>query len=120
MPCTPLLEKRPLAYHGPWSDLGHPLTVDIDLQHAIEHQVELVAGLPLLREQVSRCSRLRPGFSPPRMMLRDNSRSSADSPLVTTAGEFSWPHVLCVPYAVAYQSRKSVSPDLATRCPVWS
>ena len=41
------LEQRALADHGAGAQLGEGLAVDVDADHAVEHQVELVAGLAL-------------------------------------------------------------------------
>ncbi len=52
------------------------------------------------------------GLAAPCISCTDRVRSSAVSTAVTSAGESSSPHGLCLPNDLAVQSAKSVRPDL--------
>jgi len=44
----PALQQGPLAEDGTGADLGHQLAVDLDAEHAVEQEEDLVARAPLL------------------------------------------------------------------------
>jgi len=46
------LDKRPLAKDRPRPDLAHFLAIDLDREHAVEQEVELVSGVALLDERL--------------------------------------------------------------------
>ena len=113
----PALEHGPLAEDRAGSDLGDGLAVDLDRQHAVEQEEQLVARLALLDEALALLELADLGLSPPRMIVADSWRSSAVSTAVTSACESSSPHGVCLPNASRYQSLKSASPPWPRACP---
>ena len=74
-------------------------------------------GSPWRTSTSSAASRRMVGLAAPCMSCTDSVRSRAVSTAVTSAGESSSPHGLCLPNDVRYQSLKSVRPDLCDSAP---
>ena len=88
------LEDAALAEHGAGPDLGDRLAVDLDGEHAVQQQEQLVGlGDALLDQRVPVLHAADVAASRrPRMMAPCSSRSSSVSTSVTSAGESSSPH----------------------------
>src|SRR5205823_15000341 len=60
----PALEDGSLAEDGAGAQHGHALAVDLDTQHAVEQEEELVARLPLLGERLALAELAQPRLLP--------------------------------------------------------
>ena len=114
------LEERSFTDDRAGADLCDVLSVDVHGEHAVEHEVELVAPGALLDSVSSGSSARRSGIVFPAISSREISRSRALSAVVTKASDSSSPHGVRSLCACRYQALKSIVPDFAPRFPSWS